>query len=239
MYFDLRLAFVAAAALTTLHANAASLQASPISINVDPERGAATLTLKNTDDVPVQAQVRLFRWTQADNKDVLEPTEEVLASPPFASIKANGTQLVRVVLTDPASSAPERSYRILVDEIPNPEATPKGITVNFRYSIPVRVVRQADASVQPKLVSTWVADGASLVLTLRNEGTGRAQISAVSANGSGTEGTVLEKGLLGYVLPGAERTWVFSMPTESLAKATRSFTARVNGMDAKLVQRPD
>ena len=118
MTLKFRATICAALVLASMQAEASSLQASPISVTIDAAKGAASLTLKNSGETPIQAQVRLFEWRQDGNGDVLEPTEEILASPPFTTIQANSTQLVRVVVADASLGVAERNYRVIVDELP-------------------------------------------------------------------------------------------------------------------------
>src|SRR3954471_12794319 len=39
----------------------------------------------------------VFRWSQVDSKEKLEPTEEVVASPPAVTLAANGSYVARIV----------------------------------------------------------------------------------------------------------------------------------------------
>ena len=60
-------------------AGAASLQVAPTSVVLDPGENAEALWLSNTDpQAPVRAQVRLYRWTQEEGEDRLEPTVQML-----------------------------------------------------------------------------------------------------------------------------------------------------------------
>ncbi|MGE8453747.1 MAG: molecular chaperone [Pseudomonadales bacterium] len=239
MTLKFRASICTALVLASMQADASSLQASPISVTIDAAKGATSLTLKNTGEAPIQAQVRLVQWKQAGNSDVLEPTEEILASPPFTTIPAHSTQLVRVVVADASLDVAERNYRVIVDELPETGAAiQKGITVNLRYSIPIRVVGAVEAA-RPSLVTRWSSSGKSVALTIQNDGNGRAQLSSVKANVSGGEEVLLENGLLGYVLPGAARTWTFQMPSDAAAKSIRSFTAVSNGATVNLNRSPE
>ena len=66
-------------------ANAASLQVAPVLLDLPAPGNTATITLRNTDVEPITAQVRVFRWSQRDGAERLEPTDEVVASPPVVS----------------------------------------------------------------------------------------------------------------------------------------------------------
>ena len=74
---------------------AASLQVAPVLVEVPAPGAASTLKLRNEGNQPLDAQIRIYRWTQADGADVLTPSEDVVASPPLASLKPNMRVFVR------------------------------------------------------------------------------------------------------------------------------------------------
>lgn len=123
-----------------LAAGAAALQISPIRLDLLPGQSAGSLTLRNRGTQPLNAQVRVFRWTQDAEGDRLEPAPALVASPPIVQISGEGEQLVRVVLTQPAAGNDEQTYRLLIDELPErrPQAQ-TGVTMQLRYSVPVFV----------------------------------------------------------------------------------------------------
>lgn len=97
-------------------AAAASLQVTPILVDVAAEGAAATsVTLKNSSGKPVNAQLRVFRWTQANGQDQYEETTDVAASPPMVTMKPNGEYVIRVVRTSRAPVHGEESYRLVAD----------------------------------------------------------------------------------------------------------------------------
>ena len=79
-----RLLMVAVALFGSTFAEAASLSVVPISVDVVRPATIGTVTLRNRESRPLPAQVRVFRWTQVDGEDRLEPTDDVVASPQLA-----------------------------------------------------------------------------------------------------------------------------------------------------------
>src|SRR5262245_6584853 len=99
-----RALFLALALLATAPpALAGALRVSPVGLDLAAGRAAATLTLRNDDDTPMNVQLRVFRWRQGPDGDVLEPTDEVAISPPIAVMAPHSERVVRVVRT---ASAP-------------------------------------------------------------------------------------------------------------------------------------
>ncbi|UGX87085.1 fimbrial biogenesis chaperone [Phyllobacterium meliloti] len=186
-------------------ANAASLRVAPTSLDLTAPGSAAVLTLTNQAKRPINVQVRVFRWTQVNGVEQLEPTSDVVASPPSTVLTGNKDYLVRVIRVSKKPVAGEESYRVIVDELPDPSRRKGGtVTLVMRYSIPV-FFKDADASA-PKVAWTIKRSGGGLVLAARNNGDSRLRLSDVQLMQGGREiGT--RKGLVGYVLGGASMQW--------------------------------
>ncbi|MRS97251.1 fimbria/pilus periplasmic chaperone [Ralstonia pickettii] len=221
------------AALAPWSATAASLQISPIRIDLPPGQAAAVLTLRNRGTLPLNAQVRVFRWTQDAEGEHLEPAAALVASPPIVQIPADSEQLVRVVLTQPPTAdAGEQAYRLLIDELPDRRPqTLTGVTMQLRYSVPVFVNAVADSP--PRLSATLRGNGDKTVLVVRNADVRHAQLSSVSIEWSDGTHSEITAGLLGYALAGATRTW--PVAAGQAAKTTpRRLRALVNGVAVEM-----
>jgi fimbrial chaperone protein len=125
-------------ALQTNIAGASSLQVSPTRLERVLPESAGVITLRNGDSKPVKVQVRVFRWSQVMGIERLDPTTEVVASPPVAQVGAKNQYTLRVVRVSKKPVASEESYRVLIDELPDPSQMKNG-NVNFtvRFSLPV------------------------------------------------------------------------------------------------------
>jgi fimbrial chaperone protein len=185
---------------------ATSLQVSPVTIDIPPSGASAVVTLRNSGNKPLSAQIRVFKWTQADGEDVLEPTESVVASPPSIDLTGDQTYSVRIVRTDETPVTRSEYYRLIVDELPD-SATPRPGTVSMvmRYSIPV-FFEQADGE-PPKLSWSFKKSNGSVALTLRNDGDQHIKISNLTLK-SGAGATVgFGAGLVGYALAHSQVVW--------------------------------
>jgi fimbrial chaperone protein len=184
---------------------AASLQVAPVTLEFPPNAKASQVTLQNLGTTPINAQIRVFRWTQKDGEEQLTPSTDVVASPPAASLAAGQNYIVRVVrvATKPVDS--EESYRLLVDELPQP-TDDVNTKVNFivRYSIPIFFIQ---TNSNPQLV--WSADLTKdgLRLAVRNDGTRHIRISALKVEDLSGHSVSYGQGLVGYVLPHSTMRW--------------------------------
>lgn len=223
------------------------LQVAPTSLSLEKGRPAAELWLSSSAQVahftPMNAQIRIFRWTQINGEDRLLPTQDLVVSPPFVRLEVEKkNQLVRVIRNTQAAQeegpvdlpGDERAYRIIVDEIPGEEKSAAGLQFVMHYSIPVFV--QADGapspvdstSPLPPLVWSWVIVNGQAWVQVENPSAIHAQLAAVVFTDAGGSKHVLTSGLLGYVLPHNKMQWKTSL-TPSQNKLKGTFFATVNG----------
>lgn len=192
---------------------AATLRVAPTVLDLVAPDSASVLQLRNEASRPLHVQIRVFRWRQGRNGETLVPTEAVVASPPATRLEPGMNYTIRVVRTLKVPVRGEESYRVIVDELPDPARRRAG-TVNLvvRHSIPVffRAPDAAPASISWSLAR---ADG-QLHLVARNVGGSRLRLSDALLTDRGRP-VAHAKGLLGYVLPGAVMRW----PLVPLSKA--------------------
>ena len=177
-------AFLSGAALA---APATTLDVAPTTLMLKP--GAAGLFyVTNHGARPVTVQIEAMDWHQAGGRDLLAPSDHLLASPPMATIAPGGRQSVRVLARTPDIHA----FRLLVSQLPGPADDGDGVHVLLQFSVPVFVGRDEKAA--PDVV--WVLQGGELVAA--NTGAQAVKLEGLTVNG------VLRGGLF-YLLPGAAR----------------------------------
>jgi fimbrial chaperone protein len=186
-------------------AEAASIHVRPIGIELQAPAAASVLTLTNKGRDLVTAQVRVFRWKQSGGKDILEPTRDVVASPPILRMRPGRENVIRVVRVSKRPVKGEESYRLIIDQIPDRRRKGVGVVFAMRYSIPVFF---HDRAATPPRVS-WRATrkGRTLVLTARNTGARHERITKLKVVTGKGKSLVISKGLAGYVLGNSTRVW--------------------------------
>ena len=201
-----------AALLACCPAIAASLQVAPTSVELQASENGEAVWLSNTDpDKPVRAQVRLFRWTQKDGEETLEPTRDLAISPPVDN---------------------ESTYRIIVDEVPDGDAPEKtGLQFLLRYSIPVFVLPAGEAPITYALASRLDRNGDGVELVVTNGGRQHAQLADLAWVDARGERHELLAGLVGYVLPGQTMRW--ALPASVPAYDGGDLRVRINGEAAE------
>jgi fimbrial chaperone protein len=109
------------------------------------DQSASSISLNNQSNEATDVQVRVFEWIQESGQDQLIPTEEIAVSPPFLKLKPNDSYNLRVVRINPVAISGEKTYRIIIDELPKPVDSRKaaqGVNVLLRSSLPVFVVNK-------------------------------------------------------------------------------------------------
>jgi fimbrial chaperone protein len=205
------------------------LQAAPTLVELAPGAGAGRMTLSNTGDAPLAAQVRVFAWSQVEGEDRLGATGEVVVSPAIVQIAPGASQMVRVVRLGAAPEARDASYRIVVDELPTPDETPEtGIQIRMRYVVPVyvRAAKATPPALQCRLQSAQLA--------CSNAGGRAAQLGATRLVDGHGHAVALTPGLFGYVLPASERRWALDAAQVGKLTGELQLETRSNGQPLTL-----
>lgn len=231
----LRVAFASSVAiLACQNAVAASLQASPVLIEMPAGSPSATVNIRNTGNAGIDVQTRIFRWTQKGGKESLVETDDVVTSPPITSLKPGTNYSIRVVKVNNRPVTNEESFRVLVDQLPDAGAQRNGtVALVMRHSIPVFLL-PANAG-QPSIDWTVSARNNRLVIHARNSGERRVRLSRVSVKLPGGKSVNFGDGLLGYVLAGSSMEWVSpaNIGAASVAGARIVATSDLGQIDAK------
>ncbi len=213
---------------------ASGLQVSPISLSLQARESASGLTLSNSSNDMVQAQVRVYQWLQDEKGDQLTPSRGLLASPPMIKLKPGEKQLIRIIRAKAppqGAGAVEDSYRLFINELPIKSANQTtGLQFALSYSLPVFVQPVGVTKTSPQLQwSTHLQlDGKEVKLRVSNSGNGHAKLSGLSFVNTAGISTDINPGLLGYVLPGATMNWTLKIPPSALT-AGGKFKVMLNG----------
>lgn len=125
--------------------NAATIRLSPVNVEILSNQNASSISLFNQSNESTDLQIRVFEWTQKNGQDQLTPTDEIAISPPFLKLQSNDSYNLRVVRINPTPISGEKTYRIIIDELPKPIDSRKaaqGVNVLLRSSLPVFVVNK-------------------------------------------------------------------------------------------------
>jgi len=209
--------------LTSRPARAQALSVVPVRIQMGPGQKAAVLSVTNQGTSETAVQVRIYAWNQKDGEDRLVESNNVLVSPPLATIGPGGAQVIRLMLRETAQTR-EATYRVIVDQIPPPAAA-GSVQIALRMSIPV--FAQPAARTAPHLQFHIESDAERSYLVASNLG-GRHEVirNVEVATGDGRQ-LKPSSDSSPYILAGATRRW--AIPAQGpIAKTgkTLQLTAR-------------
>lgn len=203
--FGARLACVAlAATISTGFAFAASLGFSPVGlfIGASEKTGAITLINKNASS-PLRVQVRVQRWRQVNGTEQLEPTRDVIASPPTTVIPAGQKYTLRIARVSAAPVSAEEGYRLIINELPSPidpGHEQHGVNILISASLPVFF---SPKNATPKMQWKVWNQGGQMHVRATNSGTRHIQLSGLSVQGPKGPTAIQANGSNAYVLPGS------------------------------------
>lgn len=114
-----------------------TLTVSPTSISVPASAQTATIKVRSGNQGTAHGQVRVYRSVNAGQGEQLSPTDAVVASPPAFQLSPNQEATFRLVRQTNAPVQGQECYRVLIDQLPDPNQS--GVAVNFtiRHSIPL------------------------------------------------------------------------------------------------------
>lgn len=202
---------------------AASLRVAPVILDLRAPTAASMVRVWNDANRPLNVQIRVFRWTQRNGEDVYEPTNDVVASPPMTTLRPGGENLIRIVRTVKKPVEGEESYRLIVDELPDPSRRRANtITLVIRQSIPVFFAMTDAVDASPSWTVTPRRGG--YVVTARNTGAKRLKISNLSLSAGGAA-VARRNGLVGYVLGNSSASWFVPSTGRRLSSSSVTITA--------------
>lgn len=193
---------------------AGNFAVSPVRVNLSAQSPAAALTLSNAADAPLTVQATAVAWQQEDGQDTYVDTADLIISPPLFEVPPRASQIVRIGLRGKMPTDGERSYRLLLREIPSPPPPGfAGVQVALQMSLPVFV--QPEAATFPKLDWFARADSGKVVLRIANRGNVHVQITALRVALERSR-VVYNQPLSLYLLPGSERSVEIPVPGEAI-----------------------
>lgn len=225
-----------------LPARAGVFEVSPLVVMLHGGVSSQTITVSNTSAEPLRLQVTGVAWVQSqDGRELTNPTDDLVLFPTLLDIPAGARRAVRVGLANRAVDATERTYRVLLLQLPS-AASQMGTALNsgtlemrVQLSVPIFV-----APPRPEAKLALALDGirnGHLGLRMTNAGNAHAMARSVDVQARDGRGAVVfDRSLKGwYVLAGSDRAYDLPLDPASCAKV-RSVRAVVQ-TDAGVVSR--
>jgi fimbrial chaperone protein len=211
----------------------------PVRIFFDTGTTTAILTLTNKSEEDLTLQLKSFTWLQdEEGKDVYSPTEDIVFFPKIFKIGKDEEKLVRLGTKIPHGNY-EKTYRLFLEEVPEPQQQAKGAAVKIlmRVGVPIFIVPLqeevkgaiAKADLQKSVLSLTVTNEGNSHFIIRN-------INAKGINDGGNDIFNIETGG-GYLHASGAKSFMIEIPADSCLQAKTleiSITTDKLSMDEKI-----
>ena len=233
----------------------------PIYPKIESNENATAIWLDNTGKNDAMVQVRVFKWDQKDFADSYQEQNEIIPSPPIVKIKAGERNMLRITRVGVPADYTEKSYRVIVDELPikldntkdQGEQPSSSVGFQMRYSIPLFSygkgigsgldedsinINNKNPNAKPVLTYSLERNpqGASF-LYIQNTGDKFARISAIQLEEEKDNPITFDNVAFGYVL--AKSTMKFPLSKENADKilhAKRFYVKDNSGVKEQLIE---
>ncbi len=197
-------------ALAPVPAAAGAFEIAPTTIDLAPDADRAVFYITNHGAQPIVVQIQGFDWRQTGTGEQLDRSDTLILSPPMARLIPERRQTVRLAIR-PGAAPVERSFRLIVSELPDPQASASlGVRVLLQLSVPVFV---ASAHPTPaRLAWSAALSPGGVSLAARNTGTRHAKLINMFLTAPGGAKLALAPGTISYILAGVTRRWTVALP---------------------------
>jgi len=194
--------------MISAHLLAATFGITPVRLDLSAMRPNAVLQIENRSDDPVLLQAHVVTWNFAEGMEQYTNTDDILLNPPIFELGPHQKQFVRLGLRHVNDSAVERTYRLILEQVPEkPKPGFSGLTTILRISVPVFAVPRTKVS--PKV--SWHAErtGTGIKLVGVNHGSAHIQLTHFELSESESEAAQVTRSMTEYLLPGQSKSWEF------------------------------
>ena len=201
---------------------AGSLGVVPIRVDLTSTDTMSQLEISNTSEEASFVQVTAIEWVSPDSIAHGKMATSLLVVPPIFDLDPGRTQLVRLAHRGPVAGAMERTYRLLIQEVPKTAGlVPNTVTVAAQMNLPVFVTPEGAAPSPGWEIRGDAARVPSLAIV--NEGTAYISVKTLKLLAADLERPVFETNAGGVVFAGGERSWTLDA---DLARLKGPFTVR-------------
>lgn len=194
---------------------------SPIRLDLDAKAKSGVITVINEAEEKLQCQMKAFEWTQdGEGKDVYTETQDIIFFPRLMTIDPKSERIIRAGIRIPAA-AREKTYRLFVEEIPEPKKTEgAAVAVTIRFGVPI-FVKPAKEEARGNVEKVDLSKG-TLTIAVRNTGNVHLIINSINLIGKDQKGEkIFSRELSGwYLLNGVSRLYSTPLPPDACIKTT-------------------
>lgn len=199
-------------------AQAGALRVSPSKLEFSADAKSGVVSLLNEGPERVRLLVTASEWNQnAEGKDIYSKTSDIVFYPKNIILDTGGQQVIRVGTRGP-SSAREKAYRLMIEEIGQPndqvlkDEEKRGNAIVFKSTIVIFVKPRVE-QISGVIEKIGLSNGVAFVKIV-NTGNAHVIVTSVSMLGTASDGKKLfNREFAGwYLLSGATRAYRSDIP---------------------------
>ena len=183
----------------------------PTRLDFDKGTRSATIEVSSEDEQKLNFQVKLFEWVQApDGKDDYRESHDLIWFPQIFAVNPKEKRIIRVGLKGQGPQpVVEKTYRLFIEEIPQPSAAAAGaeVKVVIRFGVPLFVAPAAPK--RSVAIDSVRVERGKVIVRVRNDGTQSVKLEGVRVQ---REASLVGEAQGWYVLAGTTRT--FEVPVD-------------------------
>ena len=190
-----------------------SVAVSPVRVHLSAEKRSELLLVTNSGAESIRFQITAHAWSQtAEGEMILKPTSALVFFPSLFEVAPGKARRIRVGTQLRATGA-ERSYRIVIEELPPPTRSSGVVRVLTRLNLPVFF--QLKHPEGRAILKTQQAGG-KLAIELANRGNAYLKNLSLRVVARAKNGEVIFEQTLPawYVLAGGRRSYSLKIPAE-------------------------
>ncbi|NBT10536.1 MAG: hypothetical protein EBT24_06000 [Betaproteobacteria bacterium] len=142
---------------------------SPVRLHLGERERAVALRLGNEAQKELRLKAELYAWSQDEQgRDHLQPSDDLVVSPPRLRVPAQGEQVVRLILAAPRNPERQMTYRLLLREERDvlPESS-GSVPISLALSLPIFVTPTVLVSISGPTQTRDVGPGLKTVTNTR------------------------------------------------------------------------
>jgi fimbrial chaperone protein len=216
-----------------------NFQVSPVQVSLSSKVSNQALKIHNDSNETLRFQIKTYAWSQdAKGEMQLTATEDIVAFPGLFSLNPGEQRSVRVGTLAPIGAV-EKTYRIFVEELPQPETTNKksnGIRILTKMGIPI-FLQPISKIVDGKIENVNI-NNSHLYFNIKNTGNTHFFTQKIRVQGlDGTGKSVFDQQRNGwYILAGISQPYDLKIPAQECNK-TQTLVLEVKTNDKFLTER--
>lgn len=182
----------------------ASVAISPVRVDLSDSHDKDVVRITNRESSARSYQVEVVAWSQTESRrEMYSPTEDILAVPPLFTLDSGEEQVIRVGMLIEAHPNIERSYRMFITELEQPDKQgpdESGIAMRIQIGVPVFIAPTALPSANLAYIET-IQVGDLAFVRFGNSGNTHVKVIEIHYSSPGSDEKLTNPAVV-YILAG-------------------------------------